>query len=342
MSGVDSLYTDADFPPTISSIDGSSSTVEVTPSCTCGRGARLREVAKDGPSQGRQFWCCATGTPAQGGCGFFAWCKGAPHKASDLALTWVRLRPAEGYRVVGPSGCRAADVQQGSVGDCWFLAALAVVAERPALVSRLLLDHQPSERGMYRVQLFIDGGWRTFELDDYFPVKPAATKADSSRRMAAAADSARVAFSKCAGRQLWAGLIEKAYARAHGSYRAISGGWVAEALFDLTGCPTETLWLSGGGGESAAACRDALDPDTAWARLLSFTEHRFLMGASCPASAKGLVRVSLRSSWPPPNRQSPASQWARDRLLDGRRWDRTPCIGHVTAADRIARHVTAT
>ena len=31
--------------------------------------------------------------------------------------------------------------------------------------------------------------------------------------------------------------------KAHGSYHAISGGWVAEALFDLTGRPTETLWL---------------------------------------------------------------------------------------------------
>ena len=30
--------------------------------------------------------------------------------------------------------------------------------------------------------------------------------------------------------QLWASLVEKAYAKAHGSYQSISGGWVAEAL----------------------------------------------------------------------------------------------------------------
>ena len=31
----------------------------------------------------------------------------------------------------------------------------------------------------------------------------------------------------------------QAYAKAHGSYQSISGGWVAEALLDLTGAPTE-------------------------------------------------------------------------------------------------------
>ena len=28
---------------------------------------------------------------------------------------------------------------------------------------------------------------------------------------------------------------------AHGSYRAISGGEIGEALLDLTGCPTESI-----------------------------------------------------------------------------------------------------
>ncbi|CAL1166266.1 unnamed protein product, partial [Cladocopium goreaui] len=43
------------------------------------------------------------------------------------------------------------------------------------------------------------------------------------------------------GQQLWVPLLEKAYAKAHGSYQAISGGEIAEALLDLTGCPTESI-----------------------------------------------------------------------------------------------------
>ena len=36
--------------------------------------------------------------------------------------------------------------------------------------------------------------------------------------------------SATGAQQLWASLVEKAYAKAHGSYQSISGGWVAEAL----------------------------------------------------------------------------------------------------------------
>jgi hypothetical protein len=50
-----------------------------------------------------------------------------------------------------------------------------------------------------------------------------------------------LAFSRAANSQLWVCLLEKAYAKAHGSYKAISGGHIAEALLDLTGAPTFTI-----------------------------------------------------------------------------------------------------
>ena len=33
-------------------------------------------------------------------------------------------------------------------------------------------------------------------------------------------------------------ILEKAYAKIHGSYFLLKGGFVHEALLDLTGCPT--------------------------------------------------------------------------------------------------------
>ena len=47
-----------------------------------------------------------------------------------------------------------------------------------------------------------------------------------------------LSYSKANNFQLWVQFLEKAYAKAHGCYQAISGGEVAEAFLDLTGCPT--------------------------------------------------------------------------------------------------------
>mmetsp|Transcript_19106 Transcript_19106/g.29295 ORF Transcript_19106/g.29295 Transcript_19106/m.29295 type:complete len:120 (-) Transcript_19106:503-862(-) len=42
----------------------------------------------------------------------------------------------------------------------------------------------------------------------------------------------------CANNEIWAMILEKAYAKVHGSYYLLNGGFVNEALQDLTGCPT--------------------------------------------------------------------------------------------------------
>ena len=63
-------------------------------------------------------------------------------------------------------------------------------------------------------------------------------------------------------------LVEKAYAKAHGSYQSISGGMVAEALLDLTGAPTEMIYLGD----------DKFDSELMWARLRSYRALGLPMG----------------------------------------------------------------
>ena len=59
-------------------------------------------------------------------------------------------------------------------------------------------------------------------------------------------------------------------AKSHGSYHAISGGWIAEGLLDLTGCPTETIRLDASGFKS----------EEAWSKLLSYAAAKFPMGCA--------------------------------------------------------------
>lgn len=50
------------------------------------------------------------------------------------------------------------------MGDCWFLAGLAVISERSDLIGRVLGGNSPvsDEVGCYEVNLFKDGRWERY------------------------------------------------------------------------------------------------------------------------------------------------------------------------------------
>jgi calpain-15 len=46
-------------------------------------------------------------------------------------------------------------------------------------------------------------------------------------------------FSRAHGNEMWVLLLEKAYAKLHGNYYTLRGGYASEGMTDLTGNPTE-------------------------------------------------------------------------------------------------------
>ena len=64
------------------------------------------------------------------------------------------------------------DILQGQLGDCWFLCAVASLAEMPRLVERLFLTKETNEEGLYRLKLCKNGEWTEVVVDDYFPCFP--------------------------------------------------------------------------------------------------------------------------------------------------------------------------
>lgn len=71
-----------------------------------------------------------------------------------------------------PTFSRPADIYQGLLGNCWFISALALIAERPDILERIFVTKHYDSFGVYQLSLCIDGLWRTVVIDDFFPCQP--------------------------------------------------------------------------------------------------------------------------------------------------------------------------
>ncbi|KAL7697410.1 cytoskeleton-associated protein CAP5.5 [Lotmaria passim] len=124
--------------------------------------------------------------------------------------------------IVGPVVSQSIDC--GSLGDSWMVCAMAALAEEPSAVENMFSECDAAERavGAYRVSLNKDGWWQSVIVDDYLPT------VNKMPVFARSVDEPR---------ELWMSLLEKAYAKVHGSYASITGGDALQALSEFTGFP---------------------------------------------------------------------------------------------------------
>ncbi|KAJ7239564.1 hypothetical protein B0H12DRAFT_1237530 [Mycena haematopus] len=194
------------------------------------------------------------------------------------------LRPSDVQRVTKifakPSffvdGADSNDIIQGRLGDCWFLSALSTMTTAPGLMEKFCVARD-EEVGVYGWIFFRDSGWVTVIIDDLLftsiPKFEELTQAEqglyhldknlyntSARKGAKSLYFARSAQEG----ETWVSLFEKAFAKLHGDYTAISAGFSCEAIEDLTG-----------GVSTFIPTKDILDSDVFWKEeLLLATKDR--------------------------------------------------------------------
>jgi hypothetical protein len=86
--------------------------------------------------------------------------------------SWARATDiAEGdYSLWGSQGILPDGVNQGSLGDCWFLAAAAAIAEHGARIRKVFANRDYQANGYYVFELFVLGEPKWLVSDDTLPI----------------------------------------------------------------------------------------------------------------------------------------------------------------------------
>jgi len=160
---------------------------------------------------------------------------------TDLDVVWVRANSFPGKAKMQLFGetIDSRDICQGALGNCWLLAAMACLVEHRGAIHSIFQTKERNPRGKYRVRLY-DGQkkrWQNITIDDSIPCDAAAYKKNGT---------CKPKFSQPNGNELYAMLLEKAFAKFCGSYAACEAGQTIWGIHAMTGDPARWFIIDDG------------------------------------------------------------------------------------------------
>ncbi|CAD5120817.1 DgyrCDS9375 [Dimorphilus gyrociliatus] len=181
------------------------------------------------------------------------------HSGSGRHLEWKRPRElCRDPRFIS-EGVSRFDVKQGSLGDCWLLAALSSVANQRSLFDRVVPPNQnfhSNYSGIFRFNVWQYGKWVEICVDDKLPVY----------------QNRLIYMHSSSEDEFWSALVEKAFAKIYGCYESLTGGQSSDAMTDLTGGVVERFNLK------------SKIPDDLFYIMFKSIEHGSLLGCSIDAN----------------------------------------------------------
>jgi len=208
---------------------------------------------------------------------------------------WIPVRRLRtGAWKLFEGGISPNDLLQGSIGNCWLVAAMASLAEFPDAVESLFRYHELTPDGHCEVKLYDSRrGLVSIIIDEYIPCHQREWWDEEGMPI----------FARPNGNDAWVLLLEKAFAKMLGSYRELSGGNCCTAFRAFTGEQNVFVWARSE-GEAARidgewkrmqlaehethfvwtpGMEDRRDAESLWSEVCAYDRQSFLVACSMRA-----------------------------------------------------------
>eukprot|EP00096_Caligus_rogercresseyi_P010637 TRINITY_DN3959_c0_g1_i1.p1 TRINITY_DN3959_c0_g1~~TRINITY_DN3959_c0_g1_i1.p1 ORF type:complete len:635 (+),score=127.13 TRINITY_DN3959_c0_g1_i1:62-1966(+) len=172
----------------------------------------------------------------------------------------------------------AKDVNQGKLGNCWFVAAAGTLAGSKPLWEKVVPDADEQEfstsgehPGVFRFRFYRFGVWTEVLVDDLLPTYNGTLLFSHSQE----------------NTEFWGALLEKAYAKLHGSYAVLQGGNLSDALVDFTSGVSEIIEME---ADSRIQSNDEMQSELFKTMLTEIDEHSLMCCAIHPTTPDDLEK----------------------------------------------------
>ncbi|XP_054481774.1 calpain-5-like [Anoplopoma fimbria] len=207
-------------------------------------------------------------------------------KPPSGVVEWKRPGEISNEPYLFVKGISSHDLNQGVVGNCWFVAACSCLALKPNLWKKVIPDHTTQEwdhkhpesyAGIFHFQFWVFGEWVDVVVDDRLPT----------------INGELIYCHSKENNEFWSALLEKAYAKLSGNYESLEGGNTGDAVVDFSGAVAEAFDL-----ETEAYYKDQKKQDQLFDDLLKVWDREGIISCSIKAQpheieakmANGLVK----------------------------------------------------
>lgn len=245
-------------------------------------------------------------------------------KSPPAGIIWCRPNEVFDSPEFISDGINRTDMNQGAIGNCWFIAGVVGIMQSPKLLRKVVPQDQSfgdNYTGMFHFRFWLHGDWVDVVIDDRLPVY------ESTGKLVFASNTERP-------QEMWAPLLEKAYAKLYGNYENLEAGLTTDALIDMsaglkedfsikkmTDDEREGLWrilFQAFHKNSIMGCSIHADPRVREARLANglVRGHAYTITKLAVLSSCGDARIlRMRNPW------GGSVEWKGEWSDSSRAWD---------------------